>query len=398
MNEIIKAQHLHKTYRIFAGPSALLREMLRGGIHHQAIHALVDLTFSVAKGQSFGVIGRNGAGKSTLLKVVTGTTFPTQGDVEVHGRVSALLELGAGFHPEFTGRENIRFSGALAGADRDEIRGREDDIIHFSELGEFIEHPVKTYSSGMFVRLGFAVATGFEPDILIIDEALAVGDEPFQKKCTDRIVHFRQQGGTILFCSHNMHQVKTLCSEAVWLNKGAIAAIGAADDVVADYRDFLREQGSSPDGPGAPTTSGEPLVCELKEVELLDEAGCSTRNFRTGETVAAQVTAYFSDKFEGQPGVGIGLMRNDGIEIYTVTSTMDDVLMEATGEPGNFQISLVYPEIPLLPGKYYLNVALTDADFLQAYSVKERAVEFSIRGEGKEPGLLRLEHYWSTPK
>ena len=210
MRAAIRVSGLSKIYKLYWGPRSLFKEMFFRIPSHHALWALRDIDLEISEGEAFGLIGRNGAGKSTLLKILTGTAFPTSGSMEIQGRVSALLELGAGFHPDFSGRENIFFNGALLGYSHEEIRQREQEIIEFSELEEFIDRPIKTYSSGMYVRLGFAVVTGFDPSILIIDEALAVGDQSFQKKCTDRILHFKQVGKTILFCSHNLYQVKTL--------------------------------------------------------------------------------------------------------------------------------------------------------------------------------------------
>ena len=209
--------------------------------YHQDFWALRDVNLHLEAGQSCGIVGRNGSGKSTLLKLISGVTRPSSGTVEVAGRVGALLELGTGFHPEYTGRENIYFSAAMLGLEGAETEALAPEIIAFAELADFIDQPVKTYSSGMYMRLGFAVATSIRPDILITDEVLAVGDEAFQKKCIRRMEAFLDQGNTLLFCSHSMYHVQKLCQKAVWLDHGQVRAWGGAAEVTLAFEDYLRE-------------------------------------------------------------------------------------------------------------------------------------------------------------
>jgi len=245
MKYAVSVNNLSKAYRLYSGPRAMLKELLFNIQGHQLFTALHPLSFQIAAGEAFGVIGNNGAGKSTLLKLLAGTCVPTTGDFSIDGNVGALLELGVGFHPDHTGRDNIYFNGAILGLTRKEIDTRIDSIIAFSELEKFIDEPVKTYSSGMYLRLGFSVATGFDFPVLIIDEALAVGDQKFQKKCTDRIIDFKEKGGTILFCSHNLHQVKLLCERALWIHEGENRFLGPARETVEAYQAFLRKNNGS---------------------------------------------------------------------------------------------------------------------------------------------------------
>ena len=359
-------------------------------------------SLEIEEGEAFGLIGQNGAGKSTLLKILIGTTFPSSGSVEVQGSVSALLELGAGFHPDFSGRENIYFNGALSGQKREEIEQREQEIIEFSELEEFIDNPVKTYSSGMYVRLGFAVATGFDPAILIIDEALAVGDQSFQKKCTDRILNFKQAGKTILFCSHNLHQVKTLCDRALWLNRGRATGLGPAGEIVDCFTDYLREGQKDPGARGrsgraaaqvnaADRSSKE--VCWIERVCLVDQKGRPAQNFETGDTIQLDVWAHFSSRFQGTPGIGVSILRNDGVILYTTANTMDGIQLQESA-PNEYHGRISFPKIPLLSGRYYFNVVLTDHNILQAYDIVEQAEPFTISDAGPDSGLTRLNHHW----
>ncbi len=238
----ISVENIHKDFRIYERPQDRLLELLQRRPRHKVFHVLQDISFSVLEGRSLGIIGDNGAGKSTLLKLLVGTLQPTSGSIYIKGQVAALLELGAGFHPEFTGRRNIYLNAALLGVPDDNIAAMEQEIIEFSELGDFIDRPVKTYSSGMYVRLAFSIATMVRPDVLVIDEALSVGDIAFQKKCVERMNEFRKQNKTMIFCSHSMYHVQELCDTAIWLEKGRIREIGESRQVVANYEHFCNSK------------------------------------------------------------------------------------------------------------------------------------------------------------
>jgi lipopolysaccharide transport system ATP-binding protein len=231
----ILVENIHKDFRIYERPQDRLLELLLRRPRHKLFHVLQDISFSVLEGKSLGIIGDNGAGKSTLMKLLVGTLQPTSGTIAIKGQVAALLELGAGFHPEFSGRRNIYLNAALLGVPDANIADLEKEIIEFSELGDFIDRPVKTYSSGMYVRLAFSIATMVRPDVLVIDEALSVGDIAFQKKCVERMNAFRQQQKTMIFCSHSMYHVQELCDTAIWLEKGRIREIGESHLVVGHY-------------------------------------------------------------------------------------------------------------------------------------------------------------------
>ena len=238
----IRADRVSKTYRVYDSAADRLREILLRRPRHRDFHALRDVSFEVARGGALGLIGENGAGKSTLLKIVAGTTRASSGSIDLHGTVASILELGMGFHPEFSGRENARMNAALLGLSGAEIRRRLPEIRDFSELGDFFDRPVRTYSSGMLLRLAFSVATHCDADVLIVDEALAVGDGYFQKKSVDRITEFQRRGGTLLFCSHALYYVALLCDRAIWLKNGEAAAQGDALTVVRAYETFLQEK------------------------------------------------------------------------------------------------------------------------------------------------------------
>lgn len=238
----ISVENVSKDFRMYDRPQDRLLELLLRKPRHKNFHVLQDISFSVLEGRSLGIIGDNGAGKSTLMKLLVGTLQPSSGNIAIKGQVAALLELGAGFHPEFTGRRNIYLNAALLGVPDANIAEIEKQIIEFSELGDFIDRPVKTYSSGMYVRLAFSIATMVNPDVLVIDEALSVGDIAFQKKCVERMNEFRKQKKTMIFCSHSMYHVQELCDTAIWLEKGRIREIGESHHVVAMYEDHCNSK------------------------------------------------------------------------------------------------------------------------------------------------------------
>ncbi|RYH62792.1 MAG: ABC transporter ATP-binding protein, partial [Alcaligenaceae bacterium] len=239
---VLKVVGVSKEYKLYPTPRSRLRALLTGKATHRSHWALRDVSFELRRGQCIGVVGDNGAGKSSLLKLLAGTLQPSTGSIQRVGRVTAILELGAGFHPDFSGRDNLYFGGSLIGIDHDEMARLEPEIIEFCELGEALDRPVKTYSSGMAVRLAFALVTAVQPDVLIIDEALAVGDQHFQKKCIERIMAFRNSGCTILFCSHSPYHIRHLCDSAIWLKAGHVQQFGPTEPVLAAYDQYTRER------------------------------------------------------------------------------------------------------------------------------------------------------------
>lgn len=390
MKTVVRVKDLSKTYKLFHGPRALFRELFFGQKTHHPLTALNNVSFKVNAGEAFGIIGNNGAGKSTLLKILTGTAFPTQGKAEVKGRIGALLELGAGFHPEFSGRKNIYFSGAIMGLDLDEIQAREQEIIDFSELHDFIDKPVKTYSSGMYLRLGFSVATGFDTSILIVDEALSVGDQRFQKKCTDRIIDYKRAGNTILLCSHNLHHVRTLCERAIWLHNGSVMAYGPSKETVDQYETYIRGQDTSKTQ-SIETTPKK--VCWIENCRLTNKKGEPANKFLAGDTICLEIKAHFTDQFLGVPAVGVYLCRNDHVVIYTTGSAMEGVHIENLGN-NLYRARITFPDCQLLAGQYHFNVCTTDQENLQAYDIVQEAATFVVSNTQPDFGLVRLNHFW----
>ena len=307
METSIRAENVSKLYKLYNDPVSRLKEALWRGrrTFHREFHALSNVTFAVEKGCTVGVIGRNGSGKSTLLQIIAGILTPTSGEIEVNGRVSALLELGSGFDPEFTGRENVFMNGAILGLSRNEIAGRFEQIEKFAEIGAFMDQPVKLYSSGMFVRLAFATAINVDPDILLVDEALSVGDIVFQHRCMSKIREIQQQGKTIFFVSHDIGAVQKLCTKVILLEKGKILCIGEPDQVIQEYYKIIwnaeesynsdRQQESEQTAVAESEIAFEEVkqydsrfgnrTGEIVGFALVDEAGRSRQSFRGGERV-----------------------------------------------------------------------------------------------------------------
>jgi lipopolysaccharide transport system ATP-binding protein len=314
--------------------------------------------------------------------------------VSVRGTLAAILELGAGFHPEFSGRHNARMHAALFGITGRDADRRIDEAIAFSELGDFIDQPVRTYSSGMYVRLAFALAVSVDPEVLVIDEALAVGDQHFQTKCVDRITEFRERGKTILFCSHAMYQVKKLCDRALWLRRGRVAALGPVDEVIDGYLEYTRVRDEEAPAEATTTTGRDAAMLRLVEVALEGGGGEDGATWRSGDPLTVRVVVERRAGADLEPGIGIAFVRNDGLVCYCVSTEMDGITMERHRD-GTYRAALRVPSLPLLGGGYYLNVATIDnRSALLIYDVQERRCPFRVRNPSDEFGVFRVEHEW----
>jgi lipopolysaccharide transport system ATP-binding protein len=395
----VRAEKLSKTYRIYDSAGERLRELLFRRPRHREFHALSDVSFTLPRGKAMGLIGENGAGKSTLLKIVAGTTRATSGSIERRGTLASILELGMGFHPEFTGRENARMNAALLGLSGPEIRRRLPEIREFAELGEFFDRPVRTYSSGMSLRLAFAVATHAEADILIVDEALAVGDGYFQKKSIDRITDFQRRGGTLLFCSHALYYVALLCEEAVWLRYGKVAAAGAALPVIRKYEVFLQEKeralahDAPPDLARASLAAAEGRrPARLTEVLVHDGSGYPRTEFATGETLAVDVEFETAD-----PSLAfhlrVGVDREDGVQAFAI-DTRREPWAPLTGRDRH-RLRLVVPELPIAHGEFRLFVYLGDEKALHVHDLRILKPGFRVAAPDYVVGLLRPGYLWT---
>jgi lipopolysaccharide transport system ATP-binding protein len=358
----------------------------RKGLPH--FRALDAIHLEVHRGESLGVIGENGAGKSTLLKIIAGVVRPSAGSVQVGARVGALLELGSGFHPDYSGRENIYLSAALMGLSRRETHDKVQSIIDFADIGAHIEEPIKHYSSGMVVRLGFAVATALRPEVLITDEVLAVGDESFQKKCIQWMERFLGDGGTLLLCSHSMFHVQTLCSKAVWLQHGKARAYGPSFDVTREYLTYHEEK-TRKDQPTIRAAAGP--VARVLRIHTEDENGAPATTFRRGETLVLQGEAFEPD--DRPPVLLFGILRADGTPIYGSHSN-ESPYEPARVAPHRFVFSVRFPRVALLPGKYTLRAHVLDPQGLRLFDTLES--DFVVAGDTRDYGFVGLEHQWAA--
>jgi len=374
--------------------------------HFGGLPAVDEVTVRVDDGEILAIVGPNGAGKSTLLKLLTGISPPTTGTLSVHGRVASLLELGAGFHPDFSGRANIFLNCSILGMSDEEIEERFESIVEFSELGDFIERPVKTYSSGMYVRLGFAVASSVDPDILLIDEALSVGDEHFKGKCINRLNEFREQGKTTIFVPHDMGAVKAMCQWVVLLDHGEIVEQGSAEKVADEYLKRAHARGNErlsalnrQQGEYPRWGSGE---IEVSEVAMLDDAGAVSNVFRTQEPFSIRLR-YVAHESVADPVFGIGIYRSDGTYINGSNHHWRDepiVLSNVTaGETGEFVVE--FERMALLQGQYYLTTFLYDHSKASPTAIdhREHALTFEVLDPGNQQhGMLFLPSRWKLER
>ena len=391
---VLAVDHLVKSFRLHQERANTLKHFIaaRGRNRFEDFIAVNDVTFDVREGEVFGVIGQNGSGKSTLLKCMAGILQPNSGSVRVSRRMGALLELGAGFHPDLSGRENIMLNAAILGMGRKDIMLRFDDIVDFSGLHTFIDQPVKTYSSGMVVRLAFAVAINVDPQLLIIDEILAVGDAGFQRRCMEKFVEFRDQGRTVILVTHDMISVKNLCDRAVWLEHGKAVSEGDPGDLVGAYTEReLATYSGTPDGDHR-QGSGE-IRITLVEM-FVNGSPTPKKRCRTGDDVKLRLH-YECEQIVPQPVIGIEI---DGVGGSTITapSTRDVGLVPATMS-GNGVVEILFSSIALLPGSYVVHTSITDFNRAKVYDNVQIAIRFDVMtGKPHETdGVVTLRPQWT---
>ncbi|NUN59539.1 MAG: ABC transporter ATP-binding protein [Burkholderiaceae bacterium] len=419
----IEARGLGKRFALFDQPSDRLKQLLWGRWRQYSrdFWALQDVDFDIRRGEVVGLVGRNGAGKSTLLQMVCGTLTPTTGTLTVRGRVAALLELGAGFSPDFSGLENVYMNAAILGLSRAQVDEKLDGILAFADIGPFIHQPVKTYSSGMFVRLAFAVATSVEPDILVIDEALSVGDGAFARKSFDRIMALKDNGATILFCSHAMYHVQALCSRALWLDGGRMRMWGPAPKVTAAYETSLvmdvPSAKSASDSNNLIADSALPLSPEAQfEADSMalgaqvhkapdgtavitgiefraDGVAARELAIHSGQTTLELRVRFASDPALPCPSVAIGIAHASGVVVASAGSANDGVPLTRNAA-GAGEALLTLARLPLLKGDYSVSVILACERGLHVYEIVERAATLRVVQTGLEQGMVSLPHQW----
>ncbi len=365
-----------------------LAALLAGRAQVDSTVVLSGIDLEVRRGESLGIIGQNGAGKSTLLKLLTGVLAPTTGSIETHGSIAALLELGAGFHPEFTGAENVAMASALLGFAPGELTARRDEILAFADIGRYIDEPVKHYSSGMVVRLGFALVAARRPDLLITDEVLAVGDEAFQRKCIRWMEDYLAGGGTLLLVSHSMYHVQKLCRHAVWIHGGRIEASGDTHEVTQRYLAW-QEQRIAAERGGAALSGEAAQEFRVTELRLNGEGGELPVAVEQGGRL--RIEARLQSGAGRVPQLAIGLVRADGTPVYGITSEIDGARPVADGR-GGFRYVLDFESLPLLPGSYWVRAHSQDPEAMRAFDTVERVLV--VRGRTRELGMVHLPHRW----
>jgi homopolymeric O-antigen transport system ATP-binding protein len=416
MAAAIELHGISKRFRFHGGrppttvKSAVL-ELVRGRGHRmkERFAALRDIDLTVERGRTLGIVGANGSGKSTLLKLIAGIYRPDSGSLRVHGRVAPLIELGAGFHPELSGRENVIINGIILGMSQREVRRRLDEIVEFSGLAEFIDAPARTYSSGMYMRLGFAVAVHLDPDVLLIDEVLAIGDEAFARKCADRLADFRRVGKTMLLVTHDPSAVERWCDEAVWLDHGVMRATGTPRKVIDLYRQAVAEEESGilarayePPAAAAVETveTGTPPAptldrwgtreIEIERVRLDDAYGNERYVYMAGDPVTIRFRYRVNRPVESRV-FGFAILRNDGVWVYGTNTDLAKITLPDLRGSGEVEVTI--DALDLIAGSYFVDVAVHAEDGTP-YDYHSRRYPFSVRDDATEHGVAKIRHRW----
>ncbi|MEK3789518.1 MULTISPECIES: ABC transporter ATP-binding protein [Paenibacillus] len=399
-SSIISIQSISKIYKLYDSPIHRLKESLsiKKRKYHKEFFALNNISMSVSKGEIVGLIGKNGAGKSTLLKIITGVVSPSSGDVVVEGKISALLELGAGFNPEYTGIENVFLNGMMMGFSREEMEAKLPSILDFADIGDFVHQPVKSYSSGMFARLAFSVAINVDPEILIVDEALAVGDLKFQLKCMEKFNEFRDNGKTILFVSHDINSIKRYCTRAIWINQGKIEAQGDTETVCDRYTDFLKygeDKTKKPIFGKVPSETrvlNKEIVGFVEDVSIINQTNEHGNEIQSGEDFKIKID-FVMNQEDIDIVVGVAVHTIDNIYVCGLNTLLDKVKIDY--KKGQNTIYLNYSDFNLLGGSYYFDVALFEKNAHVPIDYKAQVCDFFVKAPYVAEGLCVLPHSWS---
>lgn len=404
---VIEVNNLIKGFKVYLDKGTTIKEKIvsKSRRKYEKREVLNGISFSVKRGEAIGLIGHNGCGKSTTLKLLTRIMYPDSGTITMNGRVSSLIELGAGFHPDMSGRENIYINASIFGLSKREIDRRLDDIIAFSELEEFIDNPIRTYSSGMYMRLAFSVAINVDADILLVDEILAVGDVNFQEKCFERLREIKSQGVTIVIVSHALGQIEQICDRTLWIDCGKIRAEGVPRDVHAEYLDYMNkkrreltekeQKGVEPDSGvftdkdvyGKRQGNGK---IRIHQVQMLDVDGKVQISFRTGEVIEIHVSYTVRERVDNVV-FGVGIFRSDGLQCYGTNTRIDQVECFNIGQDGTIILKLL--DVSLLSGKYVLDIVIESGrgEMIDCY---KEAVRFEVYSEINDIGIMRIKHNW----
>ena len=412
-NNSIEVRHVTKNFKVYFDKGTELKEKLlfwkRNAYENRTV--LDDISFSVKKGEAIGLVGKNGCGKSTTLKMLTKIIYPNKGEIEMKGRVSSLIELGAGFHPDMTGRENIYTNASIFGLTKKEIDARLDEIIRFSELEEFIDNPVRTYSSGMYTRLAFSVAINVDADILLIDEILAVGDANFQAKCFNKLREIKAEGTTIVIVSHSLGQIEQICDRSIWIKKGHIEMEGNPKDVHMEYLNYMNEERID----RLERERTENQIREMQErkekeeqekrknqkrygsedakftnIRMIDIDGKEQSTFKTGDTMILDLD-YHVEKSVVDAVFGFGIFRNDGLWCYGTNTRIDRMDNFDIEKDGNFKVTI--SDLNLIPGQYWCDITI---EFGEGNPVDyyKQAMKFEVVSNVADVGVSRLPHKW----
>jgi lipopolysaccharide transport system ATP-binding protein len=403
VENLSKSFRLKKRYRQAVTLKSALINLIKGQRviePERAFQALQDISFEVPQGTTLGIIGINGSGKSTLLKLIAGLHRPTSGNVDVKGRISALIELGAGFHPEFTGRENVFINGIILGLSRKEVYEKFDDIVRFSELEDFIDNPVKTYSSGMYMRLAFAIAVAVEPEILLIDEILAVGDASFQRKCQNKMNAFKSDGKTIALVTHDMSALERYCDKVLWLDQGQLKAYGDVQPVMGMYMEHVAElqranlliehAGGAEDLRSSRRKRWGSREAEIVSVELFNGTKKPCYLYKTGDKMTIEIIYKTYCPIE-DPVFGVGIFRNDETYCYGTNTHIEKIPIPRINGEGTVKFRI--DRLDLTEGKYFLDIAIHTEDGIP-YDYQTHSYSFEVMSMIKDLGVYRPAHKW----
>jgi ABC-type polysaccharide/polyol phosphate transport system ATPase subunit len=389
----IDVANVSRRFKVYPRESRRLKDLVvaRGRARGHDVVALREVSFHVDPGSALGLIGRNGSGKTTLLRLLSGIIKPTSGRVEVGGRVGSLLELGAGFHPDLTGRENVFLNGSIHGLKRTYIREQLDEIVAFAGLEEFIDLPVRTYSSGMYMRLGFAIASHIDADVLLLDEVFAVGDEQFQRKCFGKIFEFKQRGGTIVFVSHDAAAVERLCDRTVLLREGGVAFDGQTHDAIVRYRQLLASD-RDPEERGAGLKEWGSGEARIEDVTLLGPDGEERRQFLAGEPLTLRLRVVAEEPLP-PPRLSYELRDSSGLLLAGAAQSTAGLGWDE--ETTDLTVRFEVDELPLADGRFHVRLGLADESLERLYHQRDDAAVFVVVPSGSERGAVRLEGRWA---